>query len=85
MDKKRLMHLRRLGQSLEVTAHVGKEGVTGKVVDEVAKQLRKHRVVKVRLLPSLEQDRREAAQELATASSSVLVEVRGRTVVLAKE
>lgn len=85
MDKKRIMHLRGVAQGLEVTVHVGKDGVTEKVAEEVVRQLKKHRLVKIRLLPSLEQDKRDAAQALAAASEAVLVEVRGRTVVLAKE
>lgn len=85
MDKKRLMRLRGLGQGLDVTVHVGKDGVTEKVAQEVSRQLKKHKLVKVRLLPSLEQDKREAAEALAASSSALLVEVRGRTVLLAKE
>jgi RNA-binding protein YhbY len=39
----------------------------------------------VRLLPAVEGDRKDAGRELAEATSSTMVEVRGRTVVLAKE
>lgn len=49
------------------------------------KQLKKTKLVKVKLLPALEKDRNEAGLELAKGTSSVLVEVRGRTVVLATE
>jgi len=85
MDKKRKAALKGAAQQLEATVHVGKEGVTEKVVDEVVKQLKKKRLVKVRLLPSMEQDRHEAGEKLAAAASAVLIEVRGRTAVLAKE
>jgi len=85
MDKKKIMELRAKGQSLQATVYVGKEGISDNVLDEIARQLDKHKLVKVRLLPAVEQDRKEAAQELAIKSSSVLVEVRGRTVLLAKE
>ncbi|OGS44466.1 MAG: hypothetical protein A3K76_03470 [Euryarchaeota archaeon RBG_13_57_23] len=80
-----IIELRARGQALQATVYVGKEGITEKVVDEISRQLDKHKLVKVKLLPAVEQDRKEAAQELADKSSSVLVEVRGRTVLLAKE
>ena len=85
MDKKMTIELRAKGQSLQSTVYVGKEGITEKVLDEISRQLDKHKLVKVKLLPAMERDRKEAAQELAVKSRSVLVEVRGRTVLLAKE
>ena len=85
MDRKRRIELRGLAQKLEATVHVGKEGATQTVVEEIVRQLDKHKLVKVRVLQSLERSREEIADELAQASGSVLVEIRGRTVVLAKE
>ena len=85
MDKKTIIELRGKGQALQATVYVGKDGISDKVLDEISRQLDKNKLVKVKLLPAVEQDRKEAAQELATKSSSVLVEVRGRTVLLAKE
>lgn len=80
-----IIELRAKGQALQSTVFVGKEGITEKVLDEISRQLDKHKLVKVKLLPAVEKDRKEAAQELADKSSSVLVEIRGRTVLLAKE
>ncbi len=85
MDKEKVRELRVEAQSLRSTVRIGKEGLTEKVVDEVARQLKKSKLVKVKLLPSAAGDARTLATELATASSSVLVEVRGRTAVLARE
>ena len=85
MEKKRIIELRGKGQALQATVYIGKEGITASVLDEIARQLDKHKLVKVKLLPALELDRKEAAAELAFRSASVLVEVRGRTVLLAKE
>ena len=85
MDKKTIIELRGKGQALQATVYVGKDGISDKVLDEISRQLDKNKLVKVKLLPAVEQDRKEAAQELAIKSSSVLVEVRGRTVLLAKE
>ncbi len=82
MDKKLRKELRGTAQSLSATVHVGKDGVTEEVAKEVSRQLERVELVKVRLLPSLEQGRDPVAEELASRSSSELVEVRGRTVVL---
>lgn len=85
MDKKRIIELRGKAQALSATVHVGKDGITETVVDEIGRQLRKTKLVKVRLLPALETEREEAAEGLAHACSATLVEIRGRTVVLASE
>ncbi len=84
-DRKKAVELRREAQGLSATVYVGKEGVTGAVSEEVREQLKKKKLVKVRLLPAFAGDRHECASQLAHDSSSVLVEVRGRTVVLATE
>lgn len=85
LDKKRIRELRGKAQSLAATVHVGKDGITEPVAEELKKQLEKNKFVKVRLLQSFEEPRDEAGKRLADASGSTLVEVRGRTVVLARE
>jgi len=85
MNKKRRIELRGLAQKLEATVHVGKEGASQMVVEEIVRQLDKHKLVKVRVLQSIERSREEIANELAKASASFLVEIRGRTIVLARD
>jgi len=85
MDKKKRAEARRKAQGIQASVHVGKEGITEGARAEIMKQLKKHEHVKVRLLPSVEEDRREVAGQLALATNSDLVEVRGRTVVLARK
>jgi RNA-binding protein len=85
LDKKRIIELKGKAQTLPATVHIGKDGITQTVIDEITKQLKKTKLVKIKLLPALEKDRKEAGSELAKVTSSVLVEVRGRTVVLAAE
>jgi RNA-binding protein len=84
MDAKRIRMLRKEAQSIKATLHVGKDGVTEEVAAELIRQLNKNGTVKVRIHPSSETDRVEAGKELARLSSSTLVEVRGRTAVLAR-
>jgi RNA-binding protein len=85
LDKKRIIELRGKAQALKPTVHVGKDGATEKVVAELVNQLRKNKLVKAKLLPSVEADRKSMGEVLATKTESTLVEVRGRTVVLAKD
>ncbi len=74
--------VKRVGHDLRPTVHVGKEGVTDTLIEEIAKQVKARKVVKVRLLPSVEEDRKQVAQDLADRSDSVLIEVVGHTVLL---
>jgi len=74
--------VKRVGHGLRPTVHVGKEGVTDTLIEEIAKQVKNRKVVKVRLLPSVEEDRKRVAEDLATRSDSVLIEVVGHTVLL---
>ncbi len=85
MDKKTIKNIKGRAQTLEPSIHIGKEGITENIVAEVSKQLKKHKIVKVRLLQNMEMDRREAGVRLAEAADAVMIEVRGRTVVLAKK
>lgn len=82
MPRRTLKDVKRVGHALPPTVHVGKEGVTASLIDEVARQVKMRKVVKVRLLPSVEKDRGEVAEELAERSGSVLIEVVGHTVLL---
>jgi RNA-binding protein len=79
------MRSRVKAQALKPTLHVGKEGVNEKVVEELRRQLRKSKLVKVRVLNSCEGDRKTLGRSIAAASSSVLVDVRGSTMVFAED
>jgi RNA-binding protein len=85
MDKKKILGLRGKAQAIKATVYVGKDGITDEVVEELLRQLKKNKLVKAKLLPPVEEDRRVVGEDLAHRTQSVLVEVRGRTVVLATE
>ena len=85
MEKKTIIELRGRAQQLRPSVQVGKDGITAAIIDELSRQLKKNKLVKVRLLSSFEADRHESAEKLARVSSSILVEVRGKTVVLARD
>jgi RNA-binding protein len=86
MKGKRGRELRAQGQAVEATLFVGAGGVTGAVAAEAAQQLKTRALLKAKVA-------REAAdaagmkavgEALAAQAGADLVEVRGRTVLLAK-
>jgi len=68
--------------------NIGKKGITDPVVREIKRRLEEEGVVKIRVLKSALTisglDRREFARMVAEKTSALLVEVRGRTFILAK-
>ena len=82
MPPRTMKDVKRVGHGLRPTVHVGKEGVTDTLIEEIAKQVKTRKVVKVRLLPSVEEDRKQVAEDLAKRSNSVMIEVVGHTVLL---
>ncbi len=86
MDKKRLLELRGQAANTEAMTHVGKNGITPTLIEELTRQLKAYKLVKVKLLKSAigEMPREEVAKALAEKTRSELIEVKGNTVVLFK-
>ncbi|WP_292391445.1 YhbY family RNA-binding protein [Methanosarcina sp. UBA5] len=84
MEKEKLYRLKAEANQLSPILNVGKNGVTDTLVEELNKQIKANRLVKVRVLKSAEEgkDLKDIAEEIATATRSTVIEVRGRTVVL---
>ncbi len=86
MDKKKILEMRGMAARMESSTHIGKNGVTPSLVEEVSRQLKDNKLVKVKLLKSAldELSREEIAKLLAEQTHSELIEVKGNTVVLFK-
>lgn len=71
---------------MEATTHVGKNGVTPSLIEEINRQLKDNKLVKIKLLKSAVElkPREEMARELAEKTKAELIEVKGNTVVLFK-
>lgn len=74
--------LRALAHALKPVVHVGKEGITEKVIMAADDAIYAHELVKIRVLESVSQNRKEAARELAKRLEAELVSLVGRVVVL---
>lgn len=85
LDNKQIQQKRAEAQTLKVTLQLGKAGITDAAITELDGQLRKHRLVKVRLLPSATSGQgttaASQADNLRDATSSTLIDVRGSTAV----
>ena len=66
-------------QDLKPTVWIGKQGCTETMIEEIVVQLKKRKMIKVKWLQNAEVD----PESLATQVKARLVEVRGRTMVLA--
>jgi len=68
------------GTVLKATMHIGKDGVTDGLVAELKNQMKANRLVKVKVLASSANMKREMAEDLASRAGAVLIEVRGNTI-----
>lgn len=84
MEKEKLYRLKAEANQLSPILNIGKNGITDPLVEELNKQIKANRLVKVRVLKSAEEgkDLKAVAEEIAAATRSTVIEVRGRTVVL---
>jgi RNA-binding protein len=78
---------RRLKRKLSAekpTIHVGKEGATSQIINEVNRQLEQRETVKAKILQTALKDMeaREIAAKIANQTTSTLIEVRGHTFML---
>jgi RNA-binding protein len=81
---KQRRHLRALGHHLSPVLQIGHEGLTDSVVAQANAQLAAHELIKVKVSEGSPLPRHEAAEQLASATSSELAQVLGRTFLLYK-
>ncbi|OPX64471.1 MULTISPECIES: YhbY family RNA-binding protein [unclassified Methanoregula] len=68
-------------QDLKPTVWIGKQGCSGTMIEEIASQLKKRKLIKVKWLQNAEVDPAAVAAE----ANAILVGVRGRTMILAEK
>ena len=75
-------YLRGLGNALRPTVYLGKEGLSTAVIRSLEQAYANSELVKVRCERNIPLDRRQAGEQLATATESHLVQVLGNTLLL---
>ena len=68
-------------QDLKPTVWIGKQGCTETMIEEIVSQLKKRKMIKVKWLQNTEVD----PADITLRAKAKLVEVRGRTMVLAEK
>lgn len=87
LGSEKIKELKARSHHLEPVVWIGKSGLTNKVIEEIKKQLKKKRLIKVKMLKqSLEgKNKKELAQEIAQKTGSVVVHQVGFAAVLYRE
>ncbi|MDR3075447.1 MAG: YhbY family RNA-binding protein [Candidatus Methanoplasma sp.] len=81
-EKDARKELMRRANDLSPTVHVGKDGIDEGVLSEIIAQLKNARLIKVKILGSADGEPKSIAEELASSTNSVIVDVRGGVAVL---
>ena len=84
LSAKAARQLRALGHDLSPVVSIGKEGITDGVLEATRAALLTHELIKVKVQREAPLDRKDAAAELASKTSSSLAQVLGRTFLLYK-
>jgi RNA-binding protein len=79
--------LKRKFSAEKPTIHVGKEGATSQIINEISRQLEQHEVVKAKILQTALKDveAKEIATKIANQTDATIIEVRGHTFILYKK
>jgi RNA-binding protein len=77
--------LRAEAHHLQPTVHVGQHGITDSLIGSLDDALRTHELVKVKLGKAAEAKPKDAAGELAAATSAEVIQVIGRTATFYRE
>ncbi|RCW54921.1 MULTISPECIES: ribosome assembly RNA-binding protein YhbY [Halanaerobium] len=85
LSGKNRSYLRGEANSLDPVVHVGKDGITEAVIEQLDAALEDHELLKIRILESTGRTTRSAAEELATATGADVVQVIGGIAVLFRQ
>ena len=66
------------------TVWIGKEGLTQQSLNEIEKQLKKNKMLKIKILKSalLKETKKAIAEKAAQTTGALLVDIRGHTFIL---
>ena len=79
--------LKQKAKLLKPTVQIGKNGMTDSLILEIKKQIKKNRLVKIKLLRGFVEsnDRKQVSRDIADKTGSVLIDQVGHVVVLRKK
>lgn len=77
-------HLRGLGHHLQHMVIVGREGITDNLIASCSQAIEAHELIKIKLGQNCPVGKKDAAEQLAAETGSLLVQLIGKTVLLYK-
>lgn len=81
-EKQARKELMRRANDLASTVHVGKDGIDEGLLNEITNQLKKHRLIKIKVLSNTDMSTSDTADRISEATGSVVVDVRGGVIIL---
>ena len=81
-EKDARKELIRRANELNATVHVGKDGLDQGLFDEITNQLKKNRLIKVKVLSNSDNGAKDAAEAIEESTGAVVVDVRGGVMIL---
>lgn len=80
LTKESLKEFRSRSKNLKPTVRIGKRGMTEEIIEEIKKQLKKNRIIKVKLLKSFEERTGSSfARAIEKKTNSVMINRTGFT------
>ena len=79
-EKEAKKELMRRALEIGPTVHVGKDGLKDSLYEEIVAQLKKNRLIKIKVLT--DDGTSDVAEAIAEATNSIVVDVRGSVVLL---
>lgn len=84
MTTKERAKLRSIAMTIQPTTHIGKNGITDEVINQISKQLQAHELIKINVLKNCDFSAKEIAGEVAEAAGAEVVQVLGNKITLYK-
>jgi RNA-binding protein len=82
LEPKEKKHLKSLANRLKPEVWIGKAGLTDGIIETAGNSLRTKELVKVKVLPGCEMDKKEVAANLAEKLDAEVIQVLGNITVL---
>ncbi|MCQ2056330.1 MAG: YhbY family RNA-binding protein [archaeon] len=76
-EKEAKKEIMRRALKIEPTVYIGKRGLENSVYDEIKIQLKKNRLIKMKVLPSMRSRDDSIMDTVAAMTQSIIVDVRG--------
>ena len=81
-EKDARKELMRRANEINPTVHVGKDGLDQGLFEEITAQLKKNRLIKVKVLSNSDEGAKDAAAAIEENTGAVIVDVRGGVMIV---